>query len=213
MNATDAPLAIPAEAQTARRTKATAAGGDELGGAHLLASDVAVALSDARLAFLLSDEAYERLVARLFGVPREQQSFLVKLVVAGALITVVGGLVPRLPQTRPSGTDAGIGAAVLNTAVRGIAGGPSQAIPAAGVLIGCALLARSLRSAVARSSRDVHALAHRSHARYRHHPARSVAAAQHPARPTSAKTDSNGLRRPPRGRPSPAGAIPRPRPS
>jgi hypothetical protein len=133
------------------------------------------ALSDVRLAFLLTDEAYERLVAQVFGIAREKQTFLVKLILTGALVTVLEGLAPRPPRIRPSGADTAIGAVMLNTALRGIVGAPSRSMPAVGALIGFALLAHSLRSAMTRSSRDLHALAHRAEARYAHHSAMSVA--------------------------------------
>lgn len=170
-----APPAPPAEAQAGARELATAPDGHEVGGARLFASDVADALSDARVALLLTDEAYERLVAQVFGVPRERQTFLVKLILTGVLVTVLEGLAPRPPRIRPSGADTAIGAAVLTTALRGIVGAPSRSMPAAGALIGFALLAHSLRSAMTRSSRDLHALAHRAEARYGHHSSVSVA--------------------------------------
>ncbi|MGZ6575620.1 MAG: hypothetical protein ACXVHJ_31965 [Solirubrobacteraceae bacterium] len=171
---TDAPLATPAEVQTGLREMA-AADGHEPGGVRLFVSDVGDALSDVRLAFLLTDEAYERLVAQVFGIPREKQTFLVKLILTGALVTVLEGLAPRPPRIRPSGADAAMGAAVLNTALRGIVGAPSRSMPAAGALIGFALLAHSLRSAMTRSSHDLHALTHKAEARYGHHSAMSVA--------------------------------------
>jgi hypothetical protein len=175
MNATDAPLAVPAEVQTDPRGNGAAANGEGFGGARLLVSDVGGALSDVRLAFLLTDEAYERLVAQVFGIAREKQTFLVKLILTGALVTVLEGLAPRPPRIRPSGADTAIGAVMLNTALRGIVGAPSRSMPAVGALIGFALLAHSLRSAMTRSSRDLHALAHRAEARYAHHSAMSVA--------------------------------------
>lgn len=172
---TDAPLATPAGVQTGLREMAAAADGHEPGGVRLFVSDVGDALSDARLAFLLTDEAYERLVTQVFGVPREKQTFLVKLILTGALVTVLEGLAPRPPRIRPSGAGTAMGAAVVNTALRGIVGPPSRSMPAAGALIGFALLAHSLRSALTRSSHDLHALTRRAEARYGHHSAMSVA--------------------------------------
>jgi hypothetical protein len=89
----------------------------------------------------------------------------------------------RLRRIRPSGADTAIGGAVLHSALRGIAGAPSQKIPAAGVVVGLALLVRGLRSAKTVSARDVHeavheaeVLVHAAEARYGQHPATSVAA-------------------------------------
>jgi hypothetical protein len=168
------------EVQTGAREEATAANRDELYGAHLLVSDVRHALADVRVAFLLTDTAYERVVAKMLGIPQGKQSVLVKLIVTSALAAVLGGYAARLPRIRPSGVDIVIGGSALNTALRGIAGAPSQGMPAAGVLIGLAMLGhgirRGMRSAGALSSRDVHAAVLGAEVRYGHHPSTSVAA-------------------------------------
>jgi hypothetical protein len=172
------------EAQTGTREEATAPDRDELYGAYLLASDVRRALADVRVAFLLTDSAYEHVVAKMLGIPQGKQSVLVKLLVTSALATVLGGYAARhaarLSRLRPSGVDMVIGGSALNTALRGIAGAPSQEIPAAGALIGLAMLVhgirRGMRSAAARSSRDVHAAVLGAEVRYGHHPSTSVAA-------------------------------------
>jgi hypothetical protein len=156
--------------------KATEADRGQFAGARLFVSDVHHVADDARVAFALADDAWERVVAMVFGIPREHQSLLVKLLVTGAAATVARGYVPRLPRTRPSRVDAAMGGSVLNAAVRGLAGAPSQNIPTAGVLIAVAMLARSIRSAAAGSTRDVQWLAHGAGARYGHRSAASVAA-------------------------------------
>jgi hypothetical protein len=164
---------MPAAGQPGAR--ATATNGDQLAGARLFVSDVNHVADDARVAFALADDAWERVVARVFGIPRENQSLLVKMLMTGAAATVAGGYVPRLPRRRPSRVDAAMGGSVLNAAVRGLAGAPSRNIPAAGVLIALAMLARSIRAAAAGSTRDVQWLAHGAEARYGHHSATSVA--------------------------------------
>jgi hypothetical protein len=167
------------EVEPDAREAATAANRDELYGAHLLASDVRRALADARVAFLLTDNAYERVVAKMLGIPQGKQSVPVKLVVTIALATVLGGYAARLPRIRPSGVDMVIGGSALNTALRGIAGAPSQGIPAAGALIGLAILGhglrRGMRSAGAVSSRDVHTAVLGAEIRYGQHPSTPVA--------------------------------------
>jgi hypothetical protein len=107
---------------------------------------------------LLAGEARRRAVTRLFGIPAEDQSLLVTMIVLGAAGTVVRGLAPRLP--RPSGTQAAIGGTLLNTTLRGIAGPPSATVPLAGGLIAFALVSHSLRPTLAGAVRDVRALAH-----------------------------------------------------
>jgi hypothetical protein len=173
-------MTTPGEVQTGAREKATAGDRDELFGARLFVSDVDRALSAVRVAFLLTDEAYGRVVARVFGIPKGKQTVLVKLIMTSALATVVGGYAPRLPRIRPSAVDTASGGAVLNTALRAIAGPPSQNMPAAGVLIGLALLGHGIRrgigSTATRTSREVHIAVHGAETRYGHHPSASVTA-------------------------------------
>jgi hypothetical protein len=107
---------------------------------------------------LLAGEARRRAVTRLFGIPAEDQSLLVTVIVLGAAGTVVRGFVPRLP--RPSGTHAAMGGTLLSTTLRGIAGPPSATVPLAGGLIALALVSHSLRPTVAGAVHEVRALAH-----------------------------------------------------
>jgi hypothetical protein len=109
---------------------------------------------------LLMGEARRRAVTRVFGVPPEDQSLIVTMILLGAAGTVVRGLAPALPRLHPSRTDAAMGGVVANAAVRGIAGAPSATVPLAGGLIVFALLARSWRPAVAGAVHEVRALAH-----------------------------------------------------
>ena len=176
-------MTTPGEVQTGAREKATAPRRDELSGARLFVSDVRQTLFDVRVVFLLTDDAYGRVIAKAFGIPKEEQTVLVKLIVTSALATALGGYAARLriPLHRPSGVDVAIGGSVLNTALRGIAGAPSQHVPTAGVLAGLALLVghgirRGIRSTETVASRDVHEAAHVAEARYGHHPSTSVAA-------------------------------------
>jgi hypothetical protein len=107
---------------------------------------------------LLMGEARRRAVTRVFGVPPNDQSLLVTMILLGAAGTVVRGLTPALP--RPSRTHAAVGGTVANTALRGIAGAPSATVPLAGGLIAFALLSHSLRPAVAGAVHEVRAFAH-----------------------------------------------------
>ena len=119
--------------------------------ARMLFVDVAVRSA-------LIGEARRRAVTRVFGVPPNDQSLLVTMILLGAAGTVVRGLAPSLP--RPSRTDAAVGGTVANTALRGIAGAPAATVPFAGGLIAFALLSHSLRPAVAGAVHEVRAFAH-----------------------------------------------------
>jgi hypothetical protein len=140
-------------------------------GARLFLSDVRHGAKDVRLGFLLADDAYERVVTRAFGIPRDQQSPLVKVIVAGAVATVLQSYAARLPRIHPSRSDTAIGTAVLNSAFRGLAGAPSRNIPVAGLAIGLGVLVHGIRSAAGQTEHDVEVVVHAAGHRYGHHPA------------------------------------------
>jgi hypothetical protein len=177
MNVTAAPpvsKSTPIEAPSGPGQNGTAADHGQIAGVRLFVSDVEHVVDEARVACHLADHVWELGVARVFGVSPENQSLLMKMVLTGALATVAGSYVPRRHLPRPSRGSSAMGASVLNAAVRGLAGAPSQNIPAAGALIGLAVLAHSIRSAIAGSSRDVHRLTHGVGTRYGHHATTAV---------------------------------------
>jgi hypothetical protein len=155
MSATDAARAstgTPGTPQTgAREAQGMPLNPHEVRGASLLFVDM-------RVRSLMMGEARRGVVTRVFGVPRDDQSFLATMIFLGAAGTVLRGLAPR-PWPRPTGADAKIGGSVVNAAFRGIAGTPSRTMPVAGGLIAFALVSHSLRPAVAGSAREVRALA------------------------------------------------------
>jgi hypothetical protein len=155
----------PVTVQTgAREAQGVAFNRDQVGAARLL-------LADVRSTSLLLQEARKRSVTRVFGVPREDQSFLVTMILIGAVAGVLRDFVAR-PWPRPSGADAATGGLLLNETLRGIAGAPSRNMPLTGALIAFGLLSHSLRPAVAGSAREIQALAREVRAgygaRYRH---------------------------------------------
>lgn len=146
-----ASMATPGTVQTGgRKEQGSAFDRDDVGGARLLYVDM-------RVRSLLLREARRAVVTRMFGIPREDQSFLVTIILLGAAATALRGLVVR-PLPRPSGADLAIGGAVVDTALRGIAGPPSSNMPLVGPLIAFAVLSRSLRPAVAGSVREIRRL-------------------------------------------------------
>jgi hypothetical protein len=125
---------------------------DELSGTRLLLVDVSVRSH-------LMGEVRRRAVTRVFAVPREGQSFLVTMLLLGAVGTVLRDSAARaLPH--PSGAHAAIGGSVLSATVRGLAGAPSRNVPLAGALIAIAVLSHSLRPMFVGSVHEVRALAH-----------------------------------------------------
>jgi hypothetical protein len=143
---------------------------DALGGAGLL-------FVDSSLRSLLIAEARRRVITRAFGTPRGEQSLLVTLILIGAAARVLQDAVPgSWPRPRRGGV--AIGGALLNAALRSVAGAPAQGMPLAGALIAIALPSRSLRPAVAGSAGEVRAMARAMGAafgaRYAHRSAASV---------------------------------------
>ena len=117
-----------------------------------------MAVVDVGVRSLLIGEARRRAVTRVFGVPADEQSLLVTMILLGAAGGVVRGFAPALP--RPSRLHAAVGGAVANTALRGLAGAPSATVPLAGGLIAFALLSHSLRPTVAGAVHEIRARAH-----------------------------------------------------
>lgn len=114
---------------------------------------------DVRVRSLVLSEARRRAVTRVFGVPASDQSFLVTMILLGSVGAAARGLAPA-SFPRPSRMHAAVGGSLANTAVRGIAGAPSRYVPFAGGLIVFALVAHSLRPAVAGAGHEVRALVH-----------------------------------------------------
>jgi hypothetical protein len=135
---------------SATDTPQAATDSDELGLARLL-------LVDVKVRSLLMAEARRHGVTRMSGIPREDQSLLVTMMVGGAAATVLLEYVSR-PVARLTGADAALGGVFVNAALRGMAGAPSGAMPLAGALMAFAVLSHSLRPAVAGSARGLRAL-------------------------------------------------------
>jgi hypothetical protein len=112
---------------------------------------------DLRVRSLLFGEARKRAVTRAFGTPRDEQSFLVTALLLGAAATALRDLAPR-PLPRPSRTGAALGGTLVNTALRGLAGEPSAAMPLAGALIAFGLLSNSIRPTIVGSAHEVRQL-------------------------------------------------------
>ena len=116
--------------------------------------------ADMRVWALLLGEARRRTLTRLYGVPSDQQSFLVTVALLGAGGAVLAGLVPH-PSLHATRTDAAIGGTLVNATLRGVAGAPSQTMPLAGALIAFAIIGHALRPAVAGTIHDVEVFTHR----------------------------------------------------
>jgi hypothetical protein len=151
MSTTDDPGASMATPVTARTDDHTQPGSASVRDGVGDARSVVVNM---RVASILMSYAHQRAVTRMFGVRAEDQSSLVTITLLGTVATVAAGVAVRLVP-RPSGTDLAIGSAVANTGLRGIAGPPAAGIPLAGALIAFAVVAHSLRPAVAGTVHEI----------------------------------------------------------
>ena len=111
---------------------------------------------DAAIVLLLLNNVRHRMVARVFGVSREDSNLVTVVAIGSAAVAthVTATRVRRSIQRHPSLPDTAIGAAVLRGTALGIAGEPSRAVPAFGGLVALALLGRSSRPRAARSIPD-----------------------------------------------------------
>ena len=123
-------------------------------------ASVAKVSVDVRVWSLLLGEARRRSLTRVFGVPGDEQSFVVTMALLGAGGAVLAGLLPH-PSLHATRADAAIGGSLVNASLRGVAGAPSQAMPLAGALIAFAVVGHALRPAVAETIHDVQAFTHR----------------------------------------------------
>jgi hypothetical protein len=118
-------------------------------------------LGDAIIAIRVLNEACQRAVTRLFGIPRGSSS-LVTLIAIGAFaralhrIAAAPGTKVRKVRSSPTAVgDTMIGAAALKQTVDSVAGHPSTETSSAAALILFAVLAHSFRPAVEGSFRAV----------------------------------------------------------
>ena len=115
---------------------------------------------DMRVWSLLLGEARRRALTRTFGVPGDEQSFVVTVLLLGAGGAVLAGLVPH-PSLHATRADAAIGGALVNASLRGVAGAPAQAMPLAGALIAFAIVGHAIRPTVAEAIHDAQAFKQR----------------------------------------------------
>ena len=146
--ASPASITTPGTVQTgASEEQGVAFSGDGFSGAGQLYADV-------RTGSLLIHEAHQRVVTRVLGLRRDEQSLLVTVILIGAVATALRDLAAPL-WPHPSAAQAAIGTSVLNATLRGLAGPPSRNVPLAGAIMACAVLSHSLRPAFAGSARQI----------------------------------------------------------
>jgi hypothetical protein len=142
-----------------------------LEGYRRFSSDVHTGINVVRVASMVTGQASGFAVTRVFGLPKEDQTVLVKLLLGGTAVAAVGGIVGELPVIRPTANGLLTAGGVLDTGFRTLVGAQSGSTPAFGALVGLALTAVTVRAVLARSSRDAAAMAHAVTERYGHHPA------------------------------------------
>lgn len=149
--------------QAGRGGSASAASGlEDYGGARLLFSDLRVAL-------LLLDEARCAVVARLFGIPKDQ-SVLVSIIAVGALAQAAHDKAARVLRVEagPTFPDLMIGTSVLRESAHWMAGDLYRDTPIFGTLVAIAFLGTSLRPVLRGALRGVKAASHEARAGFDH---------------------------------------------
>jgi hypothetical protein len=131
-------------------------GREDYGGARLLVSDM-------RVAILLLDEARCAIVARLFGVARDD-SGLVSMIAVGTLVLAAHDRTTRVLRRpgRPSVTDSMLGSSVLRELAHWLAGDLARDTPIFGTLLALGFLGSSLRPVVRGSRHGITAASHQA---------------------------------------------------
>jgi hypothetical protein len=169
MNAPEVPLtsmstldATPSDHGDGTEAARLAAAGGYFGGARLL-------FADARVVYLLLNEARSRTIARLFGISGEN-SALVTLIALGLAAHTVRSKVGRVLNAPgvPDAGDAVIGASLMRESVRGIAGAWSRDSPIFGTLVIASLVGTVVRPVVRATVHGVKASAHVARADFDH---------------------------------------------
>ena len=132
------------------------------GGARLL-------VSDARVALLLLDRARYRVVARLFGVPKDQ-SWPVTLI---ALALVAGAADKKWDQMvrgpgGPTRSDVALGVATLRELLIPVAGPSSRDMPLVGTLVMIAVAGALVRPGLSRAVHGIRSSSHRARGAFNH---------------------------------------------
>jgi len=150
------------EAAHARQAIREAVREEYFGGARLI-------ISDARVAYMLVNDARSRAIARMFGISGKN-SALVTMIALGLLAESVRAGVARA-LTAPGDTDladAVIGVSVLRESARALAGAWSADSPMFVTLVAVAMVGHVARPAVAGAIRGVKASSHRARAGFGH---------------------------------------------
>jgi hypothetical protein len=140
-----------------------------LDGYRRFGSDVHTGINAVRVASMVTGQASGFAITRVYGVPKEDQTVLIKVLLVGSAATVVAGIVGELPVIRPTARGLIAGGGVLNVGIRTLGGPPSGTMPAFGALVGCALTAAVARAVLVRSWHDAAAMAHAVAHRYGSH--------------------------------------------
>jgi hypothetical protein len=105
-------------------------------------------LGDSLIALLLLNEARHHVVARLYGVPREDSNQMTAIAIASMAGGLQNGARVLGAHAVPSVAVTAMGAAVLKETAHGIAGDASRTTPAFGALIAFAVIWRSFGPSV-----------------------------------------------------------------
>jgi hypothetical protein len=130
------------------------------GGVRLLAAD-------ARVAYLLANDARCRAMERLFGIPRDEKSGLATLIALGTLAEVIRRSSQGLAKG-PTAPDYLFGLGMLRESAYGLAGPSSRQSHYFGTLVAIALVGASARVAVRKTVHGVRGVSHQAYTDFHH---------------------------------------------
>lgn len=128
---------------------------------------VRLLLADARVVTMLLDDARRRGMERLFGIPRDEDSALVTLIVMVLLARALQSRTPSRPS-RPGVSGLVFGFGALREAAYDVAGPWSRESNYFGTLLTFALAAASARFVVRGTTRRAEAVAHEAYREFHH---------------------------------------------
>lgn len=116
---------------------------------------------DSIIAFLLLNDARHRIVARVFGVSREDSNLVTTAAIGSVANGLQGGAARvRGARVRPTVFELGVGGALVKETTHRVAGDWSRTTPLFGALIAVVVLEKSLGPALRGSARGVRSSVH-----------------------------------------------------
>lgn len=142
-----APVASGASLPTSTASQVVAGQGDGRELDMATAHGARLLLGDMRVASLLATDARQLAITRVFGVARQDQSWLVTILLCGSVAAVGWDALAKLVP-HPTTADLKIGGSLVEMTARALAGLPTRTMPFAGAVVALVLVSRDAREAL-----------------------------------------------------------------